>query len=285
MNNQNIPHEIIFPKENLDVYFELFDDESSFVSSHWHNSLEIIYITSGNLNVKMGNQLVELYDDDIILINSRVVHSTHSPNGNTAILIQIPSQFLKHYMPDYDSYYFDFDIHSEDERYMTKLAQLKKVLKDMEVIETVNPEAGNLHFSSLLFELLFQLYHNFRITLGTRQKQQSSLFLTRLEPVLAYTQDNYNRPISIQEIADFAKLQPQYFCRIFKRYMGQTYLEYLNEIRLANIYKDLLHTKAPLYEILDKHGFHNYKLFRKVFRERFQCTPGEIRKTKIPRKS
>ena len=68
MNNQSIPHEIIFPKENLDVYFELFDDESSFVSSHWHNSLEIIYITSGNLNVKMGDQLLELYDDDIILI-------------------------------------------------------------------------------------------------------------------------------------------------------------------------------------------------------------------------
>lgn len=104
--------------------------------------------------------------------------------------------------------------------------------------------------------------------------------MTRLEPVLNYTAENYNRAISIQEIADFAQLQPQYFCRIFKQYMGQTYLEYLNEIRLAYIYKDLLHTRMPLYEILDKHGFHNYKLFRKIFRERFQCTPGEIRKTK-----
>lgn len=170
MNKQSIPHEIIFPKENLDVYFELFDDESSFVSSHWHNSLEIIYITSGNLNVKLSDQTIELNADDIILINSRVVHSTHSPNGNTAILIQIPSQFLRHYMPEYDSYYFDFDISSKDERYLTKLSQIKEVLKDMEVIETVKPEAGNLHFSSLVFKL----YSNYITTSVSHLVQDKS---------------------------------------------------------------------------------------------------------------
>ncbi|MDD2973097.1 MAG: AraC family transcriptional regulator [Lachnospiraceae bacterium] len=277
MKNQSIPHEIIHPKKNLDVYFELFDDESSFVSTHWHNSMEIIYITSGNLNVKIGDEIIALHDDDIILINSRVVHSTHSPHGNTAILIQIPSGFMRHYMPNAENYYFDFDIQNLDERYQTKLTQVKKVLRDMEFLEIANPEAGNLRFTSLLFELLFQLYHNFRITLGSRQKQESRSSLERLDPVLAYTSANYNRPISIAEISDYAKLQPQYFCRIFKQHMGQTYLEYLNEIRLTYIYKDLIHTNLPLYEILEKHGFQNYKLFRKIFRQRFQCTPGELR--------
>ena len=43
-------HEIIQPTENLDVYIELFNDEGRYVSSHWHNSIEIIYLTSGTYN-------------------------------------------------------------------------------------------------------------------------------------------------------------------------------------------------------------------------------------------
>ncbi|MEO2604575.1 MAG: helix-turn-helix transcriptional regulator [Clostridium butyricum] len=54
------------------------------------------------------------------------------------------------------------------------------------------------------------------------------IFLSQLEPVLDYTKLNYNRAISIQEISDIAHLQPEYFCRKFKKYIGQTFLEYLN---------------------------------------------------------
>ncbi|SCP99283.1 AraC family transcriptional regulator [Anaerobium acetethylicum] len=277
MKERPIPHEIIQPTENLDVRFRLFEDTGSFVSSHWHNSLEIIYITSGSLHVKIGSQTFDLHEDDCILINSSVVHATHCIDGNTSIMLQVPSPFLKRYMPDYDSCFFDLAIHSKDGSYQVRLAQLKKILKDMEAIEILKPEAGSLHFNSLLFELLFLLYHHFRIPGESLQQPLVSSSLTMLEPVLEYTNLHYSRPIAIQEVADIAHLQPQYFCRKFKLFMGQTYLEYLNEIRLSHIYADLLNKDTPLYEILENHGFTNYKLFRKIFREKFGCTPGEIR--------
>jgi len=59
--------------------------------------------------------------------------------------------------------------------------------------------------------------------------------------------------------------------------MGVTYLQYLNEIRLSHIYQDLITTELPIQEILELHGFTNYKLFRKVFAQKFQMTPSEIR--------
>ena len=103
--------------------------------------------------------------------------------------------------------------------------------------------------------------------------------LSRFEPILEYTKLNYNKAISIQEIANVAHLQPEYFCRKFKQYMGQTFLEYLNEIRLAHIYKDLINTNNPLCDILETHGFTNTKLFYKTFKMKFNCTPKEVRKT------
>lgn len=60
--------------------------------------------------------------------------------------------------------------------------------------------------------------------------------------------------------------------------MGMTYLEYLSGIRLTHIYDDLLHTDLSLAQILENNGFTNYKLFRKLFRDSYGCTPGELRK-------
>lgn len=277
MPKESLTHEIIRPSRNLDVFFRLFKDSHDFVTNHWHNSIEIIYITAGTLFVTLGQNQLTLKEGDCILINSRVVHATNSSLGNDAILLQIPASFLKRYLPDYESYYFDLDFDSTDVHYQTKLMQFKKILEDMEVVETVMPEAANLRFTSLLFELLFVLYHNFRIAVGSGQTQQSSQVLSQLKPILDYTNQNYNRPITIQEVADLAHLQPEYFCRKFKKYVGQTYLEYLNEVRLTYIYQDLLHTKKTLNEILETHGFTNYKLFRRVFRDKFGCTPGQLR--------
>ena len=58
-------------------------------------------------------------------------------------------------------------------------------------------------------------------------------------------------------------MQPGYFCRFFKKCMGVTFLEYQNELRLSYIYRDLITTEDSVRDILERHGFTNYKLFRR----------------------
>lgn len=62
--------------------------------------------------------------------------------------------------------------------------------------------------------------------------------------------------------------------------MGTTFLEYQNELRLSHIYQDLIETDDPVNVILERHGFTNYKLFRRMFKETFGDTPTQIRKSK-----
>ena len=73
-------------------------------------------------------------------------------------------------------------------------------------------------------------------------------------------------------------LQSGDFCRFFKKCMGITFLEYQNELHLSYIYQDILSTNDSIREILERHGFSNYKLFHRMFHEHFQATPTEIRK-------
>lgn len=135
-----------------------------------------------------------------------------------------------------------------------------------------------MRFNSLLFEILFQLYHSFSVKVIQANLNQKTKDFNRLNSILEYTVQNYNRPISLDEISGVAFLETGYFCRFFKKHMGLTFLEYQNELRLSHIYHDLITTTDTLQQILERHGFTNYKLFRKMFFEHFGVTPSQIRK-------
>lgn len=247
MNKNDFLHEIIEPIENLDVNFKLFEDRGSYVSNHWHNSLEIIYITSGDLQVNMEGATYNLKANDCIFINSGVIHSTRCVYENTSILLQIPLSFLNKYIPNCKDSYFDFKVNINDDNYEANLEKIKTILKDMKKVKITSPQAGNLRFTGLLFEFLFQLYTNFRIPMGNKNMESRSLDLSKFQPVFEYTKINYNTPISINEIAKVVHLQPEYFCRKFKQYTGQTYLEYLYEDALLYMLLYKIHVRILMY--------------------------------------
>lgn len=271
-------HELIGIAEGEDVSFQYSEDSGSLVSAHWHNSLEIIYLLSGELNVTVNGECSDFSQDDVILINSRDVHSTKCTEGNTAVLLQIPYHFLKRYIPEISELRFKLSADNDDPVSLTKLSQFKDTMRQLYIINGYHPVGDRLKFTSLIFELLYQLRHSFCTEIPTEEYAQRSKVLQRLEPVIKYTADNYSKQISIKEIASVAAFQPEYFCRFFKKNTGLTYLEYLSEIRLSHIYNDITSGDMPLNYLLDLHGFTNYKLFRKMFSEKFGTTPGKLRK-------
>lgn len=64
-----------------------------------------------------------------------------------------------------------------------------------------------------------------------------------------------------------------------------TFLEYLNSIRMENLFMDLMDTDLSIQQLLSIHGFTNYKLFMKMFRARYGTTPNELRKSSRPARS
>lgn len=148
----------------------------------------------------------------------------------------------------------------------------------MQFIMDTKPDEAPLMFNTLLFDVLYQLYHNFSFGFTADSTSRQNQNLEKLKPVLDYINCNYNRAISLTEISRIAMFDPKYFCRFFKKCMGTTFLEYQNDIRISHIYQDLVSTNDKISVILERHGFTNYKLFRKVFYEHFGATPTEVRK-------
>jgi AraC-like DNA-binding protein len=236
-----------------------------------------MYIMEGEVTVTYKNRNIVLMPGDVFLADSRIPHSTKSLNGNRAILLQLPYDWLKKYIRDIDAYTFFFDCHSGNPVQQADMNLLIKDILKMKTCFESHEKGANLRFNSLVFDMLDLLYTDFAAPIDAEQIKNNIKKFHRLEPVLQYSNDHYSEQITLSQISEISCLQPEYFCHFFKKNIGVTYFRYLNEIRLAHIYHDLSETDYTLQQLLEIHGFTNYKLFRSMFYEKFHTTPGKYR--------
>lgn len=272
-------YEVIPVHETTQVRFYTSIDPGSYVPPHWHDAIELVYMQKGELIFTIEENMKVLKPGQLILVNPNVIHSTRCTTLNTAIVFQIPLGFVTTMAPNISKMFFLLnDTENTEPTHKAKIDRLKKTLEEMQHMNDIRPDGYLLRFNSLLYDAILQLYKDFSINITQSDLNHKSQILSRLTPVLNYTAQHYNEPISIQDIASVAVFQPTYFCRFFKKHMGVTFLEYQNELRLSHILRDLISTQSSVSTILAQHGFTNYKLFRRTFYQHFNATPSQVRR-------
>lgn len=90
----------------------------------------------------------------------------------------------------------------------------------------------------------------------------------RLSDIINYILKHYQEDISLQDIANTACLTPQAFCRYFKQHTKQTFVNYLNELRIQNACRQLIsdHSSSSVSAIAAACGFKTMTHFNRVFK-------------------
>ena len=249
--------------------------------SHWHDHLEIIYVLEGELQIS-SNENADIYandghilhKDEFYIINSSKIHSTKSKGMVKAFLIQVPYMYLDNYIEDYEHVRFleCFD----GEKNTKKYDRMKALLKAITRIYCKKDEGYELRLMAKMNEFLYILYTSYSHIDANVEKESRQI--ARLKGVLQYVAQSYQEPISLKTAADIASLNQEYFCRMFKRCMGVTFLEYINLVRIDHIHDELLVTDDSITDILQRNGFTNYKVFSRMFKAQFGMTPRELRR-------
>ena len=93
-----------------------------------------------------------------------------------------------------------------------------------------------------------------------------------------YILGHYMDPqMSLNSVAAQVNLSPNHFSAVFKQEFGQTFKEYLTEVRLKRA-KELLRTTTLMaFEIADQVGYNDPHYFSQVFRKQTGLTPMEFR--------
>ena len=98
-----------------------------------------------------------------------------------------------------------------------------------------------------------------------------------LKKVLEFVRQNYGRRIRVEEAAAVAGMNPQYFCRYFKKHTGRTVTEYINDVRISQASRLLAQTDDKILHIAVRCGYENAGYFISRFRRSRGVSPSEYR--------
>lgn len=98
-----------------------------------------------------------------------------------------------------------------------------------------------------------------------------------------HIEKEYYKDINLKQLASLYGFNEKYLGRIFKTETGNTFHEYLNEIRLEKASEMLLNSDDSVVSISKKCGFNNVTYFNRIFLKKFEKTPLEFKNSKSNR--
>lgn len=96
--------------------------------------------------------------------------------------------------------------------------------------------------------------------------------------LLEFIKNNCSFHLQMDQIAAKCNYNSSYFSRLFKKYTGYTFTEYLNNARLDRACELLSQTNMPIDDVIDASGISDRSKFFKDFAHKFGVTPKKFRK-------
>ena len=99
----------------------------------------------------------------------------------------------------------------------------------------------------------------------------------KINQVLALTNVTPGELPSQKVVAEAVRLSPAAFSRFFRKHLGKTYVDYVIDLRVAHVCRQLINTEAGITEIAYASGFESLSNFNRQFSKRKGCSPGAWR--------
>jgi len=255
---------------------------------HYHPELELTYIRKGAGNRLVGDSTEPFTDGDLILLGSNLPHMWRSdiayfqPQSDLhieAIAIHFAENFLG------DTFIAIPLLGALRELFIQAERGIKistgiagDIQKKMEEILI----ASELRRIGLLLQVFDMIIHDDKKVLLS-----SSAFINsyeigkkdKIDIIISYTLANFQKPLSIKEVAEAAHLSQHSLCRYFKTRTLKTYGQFLAEIRIGYACKMLIYNELSISQICYECGFNNLSNFNRQFKAIMKTNPAAYSKS------
>ena len=252
---------------------------------HWHEEVELLYLLNGESTIKISGTTYHMPKKQLVVVESKQVHSTYCYDETSMyVCIHVLKDYLRKWFPSVDFYEIHCNPMQIPDGYFAAYREIFRLMEDLTRIYMEDSQLFALQAEGITLQVLGRLFQNFSVNTAKQVSEASQsdvLTMNRIREVISYVEEHFREPISLQEISGLLGLGREYFCRFFKKNMGISFLEYVNEIRVSHIYYDLVHTDLPISVLLEENGFTNQKLFNKTFKRIYGETPSAIRKNHV----
>lgn len=271
----------IVPIVDEDLFIVLNHPDADFdYSVHYHPEYEINLVMNTHGERIVGDSVEPFNSLDLVMIGPNVAHKWCGKvvEGNHVITIQFSDQFMN--LPILNKRLFapvrKLLVDAQRGICFSQEAQLK--LKD-KIIELTRMQGFQtvLAFLSLLYELsISDRYTLISNRYDTKETVMSSKS-RRIAKVCGYMEEHYSDNISLTDVATLIGMSDSAFSHFFKSKTNTTFIDYLNNLRIAQACQLLTETNQTVAEICYSCGFNNMSNFIRMFKKKKQYTPNEYR--------
>ncbi|WP_162463011.1 AraC family transcriptional regulator [Paenibacillus psychroresistens] len=100
-------------------------------------------------------------------------------------------------------------------------------------------------------------------------------------PIIHHIQRSYQEPLMLADLSRIFALSMSRISECIKETTGQTFVQYLNDLRIRHACSLLISTEMSVSEIAYEVGYGSYKTFSKLFRDQKGIVPTIYRKQKM----
>ena len=147
-------------------------------------------------------------------------------------------------------------------------------MRDIMLYMADHSDASPLHLTGLLFLFVDLLIRSSSTRRALRGVQLKDFYI---QEAINYMEHNYQRELSVEELADVCKLNRSYFSKLFRDSMGCPPQEFLIRLRLSKAAEQMQSTKASIGDISAACGYPNQLHFSRAFKKRYGVSPREWR--------
>ena len=117
-----------------------------------------------------------------------------------------------------------------------------------------------------------------RRAIDLREEESGNQYKSMLKRALRYIDQHYaDEDLSLNSVAKAANISPNYFSGVFSQEMGQTFVEYLTEKRMARAKELLRYSGKRSSEVAYEVGYRDPRYFSFLFKKTLGCTPSSYR--------
>ncbi|NTV91136.1 MAG: AraC family transcriptional regulator, partial [Clostridiales bacterium] len=247
---------------------------------------EMVYMKKGSTVFEIEGQAVTLGPNDIIIIKPRQHHRfiVKSEAGSDFIVLhfnfenkingeysEIPLEdFLKFVSSKETGNYIALKVSQKNEI----IVLLNRILKERE-----SDEPGSEFLNYLLvLEMFVLLSRALKMEWESSMKSKSPKLRELISISIKFIHNNFERDITLGDIARFVFLSPSYFTRAFKDETGMSPISYLLKVRIERAQELLADTSLKISDIALSVGFSNQQRFNEMFKKYVKQTPLQYRK-------